>query len=105
VKQTALAAGLAVTQPENIRNNLDFRAQLESIAPDAIVVVAYGRIIPPWMLTLPHLGASICTALCCPGIAAPRLSNGRGHGEMVTGNTTMLLEEGLDTGRFYCSSK
>ena len=42
VKQTALAAGLTVTQPEKIRSNMGFRTQLEAIAPDAIVVVAYG---------------------------------------------------------------
>ncbi len=54
VKQAALAAGLAVTQPEKIHNNIELRAQLEAIAPDAIVVVAYGRIIPPWMLALPR---------------------------------------------------
>src|SRR5579885_274527 len=46
VKQTALAHSLQVTQPEKIKNNQEFRAQLEAIAPDAIVVVAYGRIIP-----------------------------------------------------------
>jgi methionyl-tRNA formyltransferase len=56
VKQAALGAGISVTQPEKIRNNAEFRAQLEAIAPDAIVVVAYGRIIPPWMLALPRLG-------------------------------------------------
>src|ERR1039457_4908118 len=56
VKQAALAAGLSVVQPEKIRNNADFRQQLEAIAPDAIVVVAYGRIIPPWMLALPRFG-------------------------------------------------
>ena len=56
VKQTALAAGLAITQPDKIRNNQEFRAQLETIVPDAIVVVAYGRIIPAWMLALPRLG-------------------------------------------------
>ena len=55
VKLAALAAGLPVTQPETIRNNSEFRAQLEAIAPDAIVVVAYGRLIPPWMLALPRL--------------------------------------------------
>ena len=99
VKQTALAAGLAVTQPENIRNNLDFRAQLESIAPDAIVVVAYGRIIPPWMLTLPHLGCINLHGSLLPRYrgAAP-IQWAVAMGEMVTGNTTMLLEEGLDTG-------
>jgi methionyl-tRNA formyltransferase len=99
VKQAALAAGLLVTQPERIRSNAEFRAQLESIAPDAIVVVAYGRIIPPWMLSLPRLG--------CINLHASLLPKHRGAapiqwaialGDAYTGNTTMLLEEGLDTG-------
>jgi methionyl-tRNA formyltransferase len=99
VKQAALAAGLPVTQPEKIRTNAEFRSQLESIAPDAIVVVAYGRIVPPWMLTLPRLG--------CINLHGSLLPNYRGAapiqwaiamGDAYTGNTTMLLEEGLDTG-------
>ena len=99
VKQSALAAGLTVIQPDKIRNNAEFRAELEAIAPDAIVVVAYGRIIPPWMLALPRLG--------CINLHASRLPKYRGAapiqwavamGETVTGNTTILLEEGLDTG-------
>src|SRR5437868_14521169 len=49
VKQTALALGLEVTQPDKIKNNADFRATLEAIAPQAIIVVGYGRIIPQWM--------------------------------------------------------
>ncbi len=99
VKQTALAAGLAVTQPEKIRNNLEFRAQLEAVAPDAIVVVAYGRIIPPWMLALPRLGCINLHASLLPKYrgAAP-IQWAVAMGETVTGNTTMLLEEGLDTG-------
>lgn len=99
VKQTALAAGIAVTQPEKIRNNADFRAQLEAIAPDAIVVVAYGRIIPPWMLALPRLGCINLHASLLPKYrgAAP-IQWAVAEGETVTGNTTMLLEEGLDTG-------
>jgi methionyl-tRNA formyltransferase len=99
VKQAALAAGLPITQPEKIRSNAEFRTQLESIAPDAIVVVAYGRIIPPWMLALPRLG--------CINLHASLLPKHRGAapiqwaialGDAYTGNTTMLLEEGLDTG-------
>jgi methionyl-tRNA formyltransferase len=99
VKQAALAAGLKVTQPEKIRSNAEFRSQLESIAPDAIMVVAYGRIIPPWMLALPRLG--------CINLHASLLPKHRGAapiqwaialGDAYTGNTTMLLEEGLDTG-------
>ena len=99
VKQTALGAGLAVTQPEKIRNNREFRAQLEAIAPDAIVVVAYGRIIPPWMLALPRLGCINLHASLLPKYrgAAP-IQWAVAMGETVTGNTTMLLEEGLDTG-------
>jgi len=99
VKQAAVAAGLAVTQPEKIRNNAEFRARLEAIAPDAIVVVAYGRIIPPWMLTLPRLGCINLHASLLPKFrgAAP-IQWAVACGETVTGNTTMLLEEGLDTG-------
>jgi methionyl-tRNA formyltransferase len=99
VKQTAQGAGLAVTQPEKIRNNEEFRARLEAIAPDAIVVVAYGRIIPPWMLALPRLGCINLHASLLPKYrgAAP-IQWAVAMGETVTGNTTMLLEEGLDTG-------
>jgi methionyl-tRNA formyltransferase len=99
VKQTALAAGLSVTQPEKIRNNAEFRAQLEAIQPDAVVVVAYGRIIPPWMLALPRLGCINLHASLLPKYrgAAP-IQWAVAMGDAFTGNTTMLLEEGLDTG-------
>ena len=99
VKQAALVAGLPVTQPEKIRSNAEFRAQLESIAPDAIVVVAYGRIIPPWMLALPRLGCINLHASLLPKYrgAAP-IQWAIAMGDAYTGNTTMLLEEGLDTG-------
>jgi methionyl-tRNA formyltransferase len=99
VKQAALSAGIAVTQPEKIRNNAEFRAQLEAIAPDAIVVVAYGRIIPPWMLALPRLGCINLHASLLPKYrgAAP-IQWAIAMGDAFTGNTTMLLEEGLDTG-------
>jgi methionyl-tRNA formyltransferase len=99
VKQAALAAGLAVAQPEKIRANGEFRAQLEAIAPDAIVVVAYGRIIPPWMLTLPRFGCINLHGSLLPKYrgAAP-IQWAVATGDAYTGNTTMLLEEGLDTG-------
>ena len=57
VKQIALAHGVEVIQPDKIKNNLDLRARLEAIGPDAILVVAYGRIIPQWMLDLPRFGS------------------------------------------------
>jgi methionyl-tRNA formyltransferase len=99
VKQAALAAGLAVVQPEKIRNNSEFRQQLEGIAPEAIIVVAYGRIIPPWMLTLPRFGCINLHGSLLPKYrgAAP-IQWAVAMGDAYTGNTTMLLEEGLDTG-------
>ena len=56
VKLLAQENGLPVLQPEKIKNNPDFRARIEAIQPDAIIVVAYGRIIPDWMLSLPRWG-------------------------------------------------
>jgi methionyl-tRNA formyltransferase len=99
VKETALAAGLEITQPEKIKSNTEFRSKLEAIAPDAIIVVAYGRIIPPWMLALPRFGCMNLHASLLPKYrgAAP-IQWAVAMGETVTGNTTMLLEEGLDTG-------
>jgi methionyl-tRNA formyltransferase len=99
VKQAAMAAGVPVTQPEKIKSNAEFRAQLEAIAPDAIVVVAYGRIIPPWMLVLPRLGCINLHGSLLPKYrgAAP-IQWAVANGDAFTGNTTMLLEEGLDTG-------
>jgi len=99
VKVTALAHGIPVTQPEKIRNNAEFRAQLEAIQPDAIMVVAYGRIIPAWMLALPRFGCINLHGSLLPKYrgAAP-IQWSVAMGDTITGNTTMLLEEGLDTG-------
>ncbi len=99
VKQAALAAGIAVEQPEKIKTNAAFRSKLEAIAPDAIVVVAYGRMIPPWMLALPRLGCINLHGSLLPKYrgAAP-IQWAVAMGDAYTGNTTMLLEEGLDTG-------
>jgi len=99
VKQAALAHGIPVTQPEKIKNNPEFQATLESIRPDAIIVVAYGRIIPPWMLALPRLGNINVHASLLPKYrgAAP-IQWAIANGETVTGVTTMQLDPGLDTG-------
>jgi len=99
VKVAALAAGIVVTQPEKIRNNVEFRSRLEEIAPEAIIVVAYGRMIPPWMLALPRFGCINLHGSLLPKYrgAAP-IQWAVATGETETGNTTMLLEEGLDTG-------
>lgn len=99
VKETALAAGIPITQPEKIKNNATFRSQLEAIQPDAILVVAYGRIIPKWMLDLPRFGNLNLHGSLLPKYrgAAP-IQWAIANGEPVTGVTTMRLDEGLDTG-------
>ena len=99
VKQWALAHGLLVEQPAKIRNNESLRAQLTSLAPDATIVVAYGRILPPWMLALPRFGNINLHGSLLPQYrgAAP-IQWAVANGETHTGVTTMLLEEGLDTG-------
>ncbi|MGB8535597.1 MAG: methionyl-tRNA formyltransferase [Acidobacteriaceae bacterium] len=99
IKVLAQEAGLPVVQPEKIKNNPDFRARLESIKPDAIIVVAYGRIIPEWMLNLPRLGNINLHASLLPKYrgAAP-IQWAVANGETVTGATTMRIDQGLDTG-------
>jgi methionyl-tRNA formyltransferase len=99
VKRCALQFGLTIVQPEKIKNNDVFRAQLNEINPDAIVVVGYGRIIPQWMLDLPRLGNINLHASLLPKYrgAAP-IQWAIARGEMVTGVTTMKIDAGLDTG-------
>ncbi|HEY6448774.1 MAG TPA: methionyl-tRNA formyltransferase [Acidobacteriaceae bacterium] len=99
VKTTALEAGLPVMQPEKIRVNEGLRGELEKIHPDAILVVAYGRIIPKWMLELPRLGNLNLHGSMLPKYrgAAP-VQWAIANGEAATGATTMRLDEGLDTG-------
>jgi methionyl-tRNA formyltransferase len=99
VKQAALDAGVPVLQPEKIRNNTELQTRLETIRPDAIIVVAYGRLIPPWMLNLPRYGNLNLHGSLLPKYrgAAP-IQWAVANGETITGVTTMRLDEGMDTG-------
>ena len=99
IKQCALSLELPVNQPESIKTNDAFRAQLSSLNPDAIIVVGYGRIIPQWMLDLPPLGNINLHASLLPKYrgAAP-IQWAIARGETITGVTTMKLDAGLDTG-------
>ena len=99
VKGSALKLGLPITQPDKIKANEEFRARLTEIKPDAIIVVGYGRIIPQWMLDLPRLGNINLHASLLPKYrgAAP-IQWAIASGETTTGNTTMRIDAGLDTG-------
>ena len=99
VKQSALRLNLPITQPDRIKSNEEFRAQLTALQPHAIIVVGYGRIIPPWMLDLPAFGNINLHASLLPKYrgAAP-IQWAIANGETVTGVTTMRIDAGLDTG-------
>jgi methionyl-tRNA formyltransferase len=98
VKQSALDAGLVVNQPESIKSapSHDF---LKQIAPDAIVIIAYGQIIPSRLLTIPRLGWINLHASLLPRYrgAAP-IHWAIANGDTRTGITTMQIDAGMDTG-------
>jgi methionyl-tRNA formyltransferase len=98
VKQVALAAGLAVDQPEKLRMP-EQQQRLRDCAPDVLVVAAYGLILPQAVLDIPRLG--------CLNIHASLLPRWRGAapihraieaGDSETGITIMQMDAGLDTG-------
>jgi methionyl-tRNA formyltransferase len=99
VKQCALELGLQVAQPDKIKNNEEFRSELLSLKPEAIIVVGYGRLIPQWMIDLPPLGNINLHASILPKYrgAAP-IQWAIACGDLVTGVTTMKIDSGLDTG-------
>ena len=98
VKQCAERMQLPIFQPSKLKTH-QVRERLTEVQPEAIVVAAYGHIIPKWMIELPRLG--------CINLHASLLPKYRGaapiqwaliNGEKVTGNTTMQIDPGLDTG-------
>ncbi len=99
VKELALEHGITVLQPERVRGNEEFLAQLSEYAPDIIVVVAYGQIIPKEILTLPKYGCVNVHASLLPWLrgAAP-IQRAILEGNEETGVTIMQMAEGLDTG-------
>ncbi len=105
VKELAMARGIPVWQPTDLRAP-EFLAQIREAAPDAIVVVAYGRILPPALLDCPRLGCINLHASLLPRYrgAAP-IQRAIMNGETETGLTTMHMAEGLDTGDMILSER
>ena len=98
VKEVALAGEIPVHQPEKIRAP-EIEQQLRGLAPDVIVIIAYGQIIPGRLLPIPRLGWINLHASLLPRYrgAAP-IHWAIANGETVTGNTTMRIDAGMDTG-------
>jgi methionyl-tRNA formyltransferase len=98
VKETALAANIPVHQPEKIRAP-EAQDILQRLAPDVIVIIAYGQIIPARLLPIPKLGWINLHASLLPKYrgAAP-INWAIVNGETKTGVTTMRIDAGMDTG-------
>jgi len=98
VKDVALDAGLHVYQPEKIKSDSAYEF-FKRLAPDAVVIVAYGQIIPARLIEIPRLGWMNLHASLLPKYrgAAP-VNWAIINGETRTGLTTMQIDAGLDTG-------
>lgn len=99
VKELAVSHGIPVLQPRRLRGDAETLAALRELAPDLIVVVAFGQILPREILDLPRFGAINVHASLLPRYrgAAP-IQWALLNGDSETGVDTMLMEEGLDTG-------
>lgn len=98
VKAEATAGGLLVLDPESVRE-AGFADRLRALDPEAIVVVAYGQILPPEILAIPPRGCVNLHASLLPRYrgAAP-IARAILEGERVTGVTTIRMNRGIDTG-------
>lgn len=105
IKELALQHKIPVFQPENLKNQ-EISNLIESLRPDLIIVVAYGKILPGNVLKIPQLG--------CINVHGSLLPKYRGaapiqwaiiNGEKITGITTMYMNEGLDTGDIILQSE
>ena len=98
VKERALELGLSVEQPVKVKDD-EFIKKLEEMKPDAIVVVAFGQILPERILNLPKYGCFNVHASLLPHLrgAAP-IQWSVIDGEKESGVTIMFMEKGLDTG-------
>jgi methionyl-tRNA formyltransferase len=98
IKETALEIGLHVFQPETIKSESS-QEFLKRVSPDAVVIIAYGQIIPARLLTIPRLGWINLHASLLPHYrgAAP-IHWAIANGETITGLTTMQIDAGMDTG-------
>ena len=98
VKVEALARGLPVLQPLKARDP-EFLAQLRALAPDLIVVAAYGQILPQALLDIPRHGCvNVHTSILPRWRGAAPIQWAIAEGDAETGVAIMRMEAGLDTG-------
>lgn len=106
VKGVAIEYGIPVYQPERLKNDIESLQLLKEMKPDFIIVVAYGQILTKEVLDIPKLG--------CINLHGSLLPKYRGaapinwaiiDGEKESGNTTMFMDVGLDTGDMLLKSR
>ena len=99
VKEMALEHGLEVAQPHRIKDDAEFVSGLKEIAPDMIVVAAFGQILPKEVLDIPRLGCVNVHGSLLPKLrGASPMQSAILEGLDETGVTIMRMDEGLDTG-------
>jgi methionyl-tRNA formyltransferase len=105
IKRKAQELHLNVHQPAKLRDD-EARSLFETLRPELIVVVAYGKIIPPWLIALPRHGVLNVHGSLLPKYrgAAP-IQWAMANGESETGVCTMQIDEGVDTGPVYLCEK
>ena len=105
VKETAVENSIDVYTPQSLKD-FAIHPLLEQIRPDMIIVVAYGKILPKYILDFPPLGCINVHASLLPKYrgAAP-INHAIINGETETGITTMYMDEGLDTGDMILKQK
>ena len=105
VKEVARALGITVLQPHGIKEDW-FVEEVIAMAPDLLVVVAYGHILPAPFLSIPRLGAINIHASLLPKYRGPApIQWAIINGEQETGITTMWMDEGMDTGDILLRAK
>ena len=98
VKEAAIAAQIPVYQPEKVRSQESFE-YFQQMAPDAVVIIAYGQIIPQRLIEIPRLGwINLHGSLLPKYRGAAPIHWAVANGETRTGLTTMRIDAGLDTG-------
>ena len=98
VKEAAVAAGIPIYQPAKIKSDEAFEF-FEQAAPDAVVIIAYGQIIPQRLIEIPRLGwINLHGSLLPKYRGAAPIHRAILNGENRTGLTTMNIDAGLDTG-------
>lgn len=98
VKEYAVAHGISIYQPEKLLR-AEWEGPIRDLAIDAVAIVAYGKILRRWFLAIPKHGCVNVHASLLPKHRGPSpIEEAIRTGDAVTGITTMLIDEGVDTG-------